>query len=102
MSVFSNFNKKVFIALLILIVTYTFLSYWAAIIIEDRPSESPILNFVGRNFSVFAKYPFLFLFIPIRLISTMFLGSFIDFIFWAVLMERIIYFILLKLNNKPV
>ena len=99
MKVFSNFNRKVFIASLFLIAAYTFLSYWAAIIIDDGPSESPIINFFGRYFSMTAEYPFLILLIPIRLIPIMLFWSFIDFTFWALLIERIIYFVRLTLNK---
>ncbi|WP_407528181.1 hypothetical protein PDL71_08740 [Lacibacter sp. MH-610] len=101
MKSFTNVNSKVFIGSFVLIVLYTFLGYWAAIIIDDKASEISIINFSGKNFDVFARYPLLVFFIPIQSGSLMLFYSLVDFVIWAFLMERIIYVIrvILKKNR---
>jgi hypothetical protein len=100
MKIYININTKVLTASLVLILLYTFLGYWSAIIVDDRPSEISIINFLGKNFSAFAKYPLLFFLRPVQSPWIMLFCSFVDFAFLALLIERSIYVIRVAFNYR--
>jgi|GEM_PF-6322370 len=95
-----NINIKVLTGLLIIIILYTLLGYWLAIVFDEQPSKFTIINFWTKNFSVFAMQPFSIFFIPINNLLALLMLSFVDFIFWALLVERIVYVIRSLLNKK--